>query len=261
MIYIRIFTIVLVLGFGGFAISDSIAEVIAPGQRVVVRTASTPVASQEANQEVEAEATPQVNVGIAVAQAQQPPAQAGEPIAATGGSVKLNEDGTLTGRVGVLNPNSNQFEGVADVDVHFIQQGKVISKATSGADGTFTVSGLTPDGVYSVISTGANGLGATSVKVVGANADAAASLTLNSPIVPWQDVQAVSTQIQTRLNLVSPSATAASIRIPPSQVRNVIGGGGGANAGGVAIIGGTLVGIGLYEVTEDFEEVASPFAP
>lgn len=261
MIYLRLFVVVLVLGFGGFAISDSIAEVIAPGKRAVVRTTNSPVAQQPNKEAVPAQAPTEVNVGVAVAQAQQPPVAAGEPIGASSGLVKLNEDGSLSGRVGRLNPNSNQFEGIANVDVHFIQQGKVISTATTDAEGAFTVSGLTPDGIYSVISTGADGLGVSSVKVVAANANAAASLTLQSPIVAWQDVQAVSTQIQARLNLVSPSATAATIRIPPSQVRNIVGGGGGGNAGGAAIIGGSLVGIGLYEASNDYEEVASPFAP
>jgi len=181
---------VLAVILAGLVIRQALAEVLAPGQSAVLRTPSEPVGQLAAAGKAVASGN-QADAARAVARAQQPPAAAGQPLGQSSHVVKLSADGTLTGKIGRLNPNSLQFEGVADVDVHFIQQGRVIARATSGLHGSFTVEGLTPDGVYSVISTGADGLSVISVQVVSSTVQGAAeTLSMNAAMVPWQDLQA-----------------------------------------------------------------------
>ena len=79
-------------------------------------------------------------------------------------TVALNSSGAIEGRVAAMNADGTQ--GIADLTVHFMSNGKVVQETTTSSDGSFRVEGLS-EGNYSFVASGENGFAAYGVKVVG----------------------------------------------------------------------------------------------
>ena len=82
-------------------------------------------------------------------------------------AVSLNASGAVEGRVAAMNADGTQ--GIADLTVRFMSNGKVVQATTTSSDGSFRVEGLS-EGNYSFIASGENGFAAYGVKVVGETA-------------------------------------------------------------------------------------------
>ncbi|MEL7497117.1 MAG: hypothetical protein AAFN77_05865 [Planctomycetota bacterium] len=78
--------------------------------------------------------------------------------------VALNANGAIEGRIAAIDTDSSQ--GIADLTVYFMSQGKVVCETTTDNDGTFLVQGL-QEGAYSFVATGEKGFAAYGVQVVG----------------------------------------------------------------------------------------------
>ena len=79
-------------------------------------------------------------------------------------AVALNSSGAIEGRVAAMNADGTQ--GIADLTVYFMSNGKVVQETITSSDGSFRVEGLS-EGNYSFVATGENGFAAYGVKVVG----------------------------------------------------------------------------------------------
>ena len=79
-------------------------------------------------------------------------------------AVALNSSGAIEGRVAAMNGEGTQ--GISDLTVFFMSNGKVVQETTTSSDGSFRVEGLS-EGNYSFVATGDNGFAAYGVKVVG----------------------------------------------------------------------------------------------
>ena len=79
-------------------------------------------------------------------------------------AVALNSSGAIEGRVAAMNADGTQ--GIADLTVYFMSDGKVVQETATSSDGSFRVEGLS-EGNYSFVATGENGFAAYGVKVVG----------------------------------------------------------------------------------------------
>ncbi len=66
-------------------------------------------------------------------------------------TVTINEDGEVQGRIASINHKSKKAYGIAEANVYFIQNGKIVEKAYTNDDGTFVVKGL-EEGIYSFVS-------------------------------------------------------------------------------------------------------------
>jgi len=65
--------------------------------------------------------------------------------------------------------NADGTQGIADLTVYFMSNGKVVQETATSTDGSFRVEGLS-EGNYSFVATGENGFAAYGVKVVGETA-------------------------------------------------------------------------------------------
>ena len=79
-------------------------------------------------------------------------------------AVSLNSSGAIEGRVAAMNTDGTQ--GIADLTVYFLSNGKVVQETATSSDGSFRVEGLS-EGNYSFVATGENGFAAYGIKVVG----------------------------------------------------------------------------------------------
>ena len=82
-------------------------------------------------------------------------------------AVALNSSGAIEGRVASMNAQGTQ--GIADLSVHFMKNGKVVQETITSSDGSFRVEGLS-EGNYSFVASGENGFAAYGVQVVGETA-------------------------------------------------------------------------------------------
>ena len=78
--------------------------------------------------------------------------------------VLLDENGGLTGRLGLIDPESGSLVSASDVNVIFVHRRRVIATSAPNEAGEFRVEGLSP-GVYSVIADGPAGFCCFSVDV------------------------------------------------------------------------------------------------
>ena len=81
--------------------------------------------------------------------------------------VALNSSGAIEGRVASMDAQGT--EGIADLSVYFMSNGKVVQETVTSSDGSFRVEGLS-EGNYSFVASGENGFAAYGVKVVGETA-------------------------------------------------------------------------------------------
>ena len=83
--------------------------------------------------------------------------------------VQLQADGALVGQVNLLDERTGRHREVLDLTVHFLRDGQHVGQTEAQRDGRFVISGLAP-GVYSLLTTGEDGLTAIGIDVVGSQA-------------------------------------------------------------------------------------------
>ena len=82
-------------------------------------------------------------------------------------TVAINSGGAIEGRVASLEAEGTQ--GISDLAVYFMSNGKVVHEVATSSDGSFRVEGI-KEGNYSFVASGENGFAAYGVKVVGETA-------------------------------------------------------------------------------------------
>ena len=80
--------------------------------------------------------------------------------------VRLLNDGTLRGEIGLMDERTGRFREVLDLTIHFVRNGTKVASSEVSNDGGFIVSGLAP-GIHSVVVAGQDGVLVTAVDVVG----------------------------------------------------------------------------------------------
>jgi hypothetical protein len=80
-------------------------------------------------------------------------------------TIALNRGGTVEGRVAAIESNTREFQGLDDLTVFFLQNGKIARQTKTSIDGSFVVEGLV-EGTYSFVATGDAGFVAYGVQVV-----------------------------------------------------------------------------------------------
>lgn len=185
--------------------------------------------------------------------------------------IRLDEDGFAVGYINKIDPHSLDLLPVPDAVVTFIQHGRIVAQAKSGADGRVTVKGLTPQAVYSVfVFSDQHGVCIVSTYVMP-----------HEPDLQAQDSPPSRFVFASLLDSRSPSASgdpaAQSIQMVPMEdymaamQQTVVppgredargsGGGGAAGAGyGAAAAAAAAAGWGGGAGGED-NELASPFEP
>lgn len=76
-------------------------------------------------------------------------------------NVTLNRNGAIEGRIASLEGS----EGISNLNVFLVRDGKIAQQATTNETGTFELAGV-PEGAYSFVATGENGFAAYGVNVV-----------------------------------------------------------------------------------------------
>ena len=186
--------------------------------------------------------------------------------------VQLQADGTLNGSVNVMDYRTGRYCEVKDLSLHFISGGEYIATTKVNADGTFSVSGLSA-GVYSVVSTGSDGIFAIAIDVI----DSVANLPANSPYrfvsLPQAADFSASPTNPADLNQENAGDNTDGDLTPPPVVGTPAppaggapaggapGGGSGGGAGGgngaAALLGAATAGAIGYAVGDDDDD-ASP---
>lgn len=218
----------------------------------------------------------------------QPPKLKNLPLSEQSHGIRLDAAGRLSGVTATIDPSVLELVREPEIDVIFVQQGRIIAQARSNTNGQFVVNGLTPHAVYSVIARSAhrtsNGwYSAFSVavfpaleQVVATNRDAqftslvkqsevgdALSDVLTISAIPSQDLAAVG------LPLAFPDRFAPGGPMPfgyggagAGAGGGGSGGGGGGGAGGGGF-GGLAAAAGLAAAlaASSQDDLASPFAP
>jgi len=166
----------------------------------------------------------------------------------------LNDDGSLDGRVSLLDPTTGQLAKVNDLQVHFIVDNTVVARTRVRPDGTFTQHNLVPD-IYTMVVAGSDAAAYIGVDIIGG----LASQQQNSKYLP---TAARAAQQGTTIGAVQGSAAGAT---PPVFMGGPTsdddlggpvlfddggfyggGGGGGFTGGGGGGFGGG--GFGLLEL-------------
>lgn len=83
--------------------------------------------------------------------------------------IQLQPDGALVGQVNLLDSRSGRHREVLDLTLHFLRDGEHVAQTDVQKDGSFSIRGLLP-GIYSVLTTGEDGILAMGVDLVGATA-------------------------------------------------------------------------------------------
>lgn len=176
--------------------------------------------------------------GDITAAEQEPPFDSGElSVTLKNRRVRLQNDGTLRGEVGLLDERTGRLREVLDLTVHFVRNGVRVASAVVSSDGGFIANGLTP-GVHSVVIVGPDGASVCNVDIVGTtyeeNAVQGAS---NGEFTPVSIVEA-------SLNLFQNGGFGGS-PASPANVAALSGGSGGSGQGGGAGTGAPVAGSGF----------------
>ncbi|MFY9254894.1 MAG: hypothetical protein WAO83_15700 [Fuerstiella sp.] len=83
--------------------------------------------------------------------------------------VQLRPDGALVGEVNLLDTRTGRHREIVDLTLHFLRDGQHLGATEVAADGRFVMSGLTP-GIYSIVTTGDDGILAMGIDVLGSQA-------------------------------------------------------------------------------------------
>ena len=81
--------------------------------------------------------------------------------------IQLDADGNISGEINILDSRTGRHREIVDLTLHVIHDGVVVSETEVAADGSFTVSGLSP-GAHSLVATGLDGTLAAGFDVVDA---------------------------------------------------------------------------------------------
>ena len=138
-------------------------------------------------------------------------------------TVALNPSGAIEGRVASLEAEGTQ--GISDLSVYFMSNGKVVHEATTSSDGSFRVEGII-EGNYSFVASGENGFAAYGVKVVGETAGIASVM----------EAAAVRSSVAVKEILDSNSAQVATEVVANLEDQAIVG------ANRINLVDGKLVG-------------------
>lgn len=216
----------------------------------------------------------------------QPPKLKNLPLSERSHGIRLDAAGRLSGVTATIDPSVLELVREPEIDVIFVQQGRIIAQARSNTNGQFVVNGLTPHAVYSVIARSAHRTsnGWYSVfsvavfpareQVVATNRDAqftslvrqsevgdALSDVLTITAIPSQDLAAVG------LCHAFPDRFAPGGPMPFGYGGAGAGAGGGGGGGGGGAGGGgfgglaAAAGLAAALAASSQDDVASPFAP
>ena len=97
-------------------------------------------------------------------------------------TISLNDSGNVEGRLATIDSGS-KANGLSDLQVFLIQDGKVQSETKTDADGLFSLNAV-KSGVYSFVATGENGFAAYGVRVVDSTGDASLNLIEAAAVSP-----------------------------------------------------------------------------
>lgn len=92
------------------------------------------------------------------------PADGQRELTGSANVARLASDGSITGRLSLVDPMSGDLMPVQNVVVNFVQSGSIVGQTRPGSDGQFVVDGLTP-GAYSVLANGPGGFAAFRIQV------------------------------------------------------------------------------------------------
>jgi hypothetical protein len=213
-------------------------------------------------------------------------APANRPVSIRGHGVMLSSDGRLRGVASSIDPDTLQLVPVSNIDIVFVQNGRIISKARSGADGRFEAEDLTPQAVYSVIAKSRQGTGVGDRSSDGQPLYSAFSLAVLAHLMEDASAQTRSNrqfislikqddggiQIINGLQLTMiPARDLAAVGLqqtfsqqPGAQPPLAGGGGGGGGGGGSGVaaagIGAAAVAAGVAG-SQSSRRIASPFTP
>jgi hypothetical protein len=115
--------------------------------------------------------------------------------------LRLNQDGSLVGRISTIDPVSGKSVPVQDITVHFVQNNQIVQHVRPQASGEFVASGLKP-GVYAIIGEGVGGFLAISVQVAApmmVDDTQANVVALDVSAVPPGDMPTIAELIRTRV--------------------------------------------------------------
>ncbi len=85
-------------------------------------------------------------------------------------SVAISEEGTLSGTMLALDPETSQPMDINDLTIYCIRNQQVVGSAPVSVSGVFEISGLST-GAYSIVAAGADGVLAMGVHLVGSDAE------------------------------------------------------------------------------------------
>lgn len=83
--------------------------------------------------------------------------------------VQLQPNGALVGQVNLMDSRTGRHREVLDLTLHFLRDGELVGQTDVQKDGSFSIRGLLP-GIYSVLTTGEDGILAIGVDVIGTTA-------------------------------------------------------------------------------------------
>lgn len=88
--------------------------------------------------------------------------------------VRLGQDGALRGHINLHDPRTGQLRMIRDLTMHFIRDGKHVVDVDVEPSGDFATIGLLP-GIYSLVTTGEDGILAMGIDIVGSTSTASIS--------------------------------------------------------------------------------------
>jgi len=100
-------------------------------------------------------------------------------------NITLNSNGGIEGRITTL--QNSDGEGLADLKVYFVRNGKIAKETITDSSGTFQIDNLT-EGAYSFVATGKNGFAAYGVNVVANNGSRVVNAMEAAAVSPRFDV-------------------------------------------------------------------------
>ena len=194
-------------------------------------------------------------------------------------AVRLQQDGLLTGTIGHIDPSSLDLVPIEGVDVTFRQNGRVVARAESTADGQIAVRGLSPQAVYSVVAQaeheGQRWFMAHGVSVLSAEGGQASAALSRKPAY-----RLVAATAARKLNLESMAQPSVGLAMIPmgdlgfgqdDTSASVLGGAaapvGGGGGGGGGLGGGGLAAaavaaaVAVAAADDDNVGLATPFRP
>ncbi|MCA9074587.1 MAG: hypothetical protein KDA93_06105 [Planctomycetaceae bacterium] len=102
--------------------------------------------------------------------------------------VRLSADGTLPGRINVVDPDTGEPAQAQDMTIAFVQHGHVVAEVHPGIDGSFQAEGVGP-GIYSLVGHGPEGYIAYGLEVLPAELTVDRRNAIEMSLVAFQEIQ------------------------------------------------------------------------